>query len=154
MKKILIAVCCIVVICSCNKINSFEKTVFFPKHEWDSKVQPNFQFEITDTVAAYHIYVVIRHEDAYHYSNLWLNVSTTAPGEKSNTQKVNLQLANNTSGWLGTGMDDIFDHRIRITKLPIHLKKGIYQFNLQQIMREDPLGAILNAGIRVEKINP
>jgi gliding motility-associated lipoprotein GldH len=96
---------------------------------------------------------VIRHEDAFHYSNLWLNVITTAPNEKSNSQKVNLQLANNTTGWLGSGMDDVFDHRIRITSSPIHLKKGMYQFSLQQIMREDPLPAILNAGIRVEKIH-
>ena len=50
-------------------------------------------------------------------------------------------------------MDDVFDHRIRITKSPIHLKKGVYQFSLQQIMREDPLPSILNAGIRVEKIH-
>lgn len=153
MKKNYIALFCIIIVCSCSKINSFEKTFFFSKHEWDASVQPSFQFEISDTIAAYHIYVVVRHEDSYHYSNLWLNINTIAPREKINTQKVNLQLANNTSGWLGSGMDDIFDHRIRITKLPIHLKKGVYQFSLQQIMREDPLRAVLNAGIRVEKIS-
>jgi gliding motility-associated lipoprotein GldH len=138
---------------SCNKLDNFERTVFFSDHQWSGKNQPSFQFEIKDTISRYNIYVVIRHEDAYHYNNLWINVITTAPNEKSNTQKVNLQLANNSTGWLGSGMDDVFDHRIRITNNPILLKKGVYQFSLQQIMREDPLPAILNAGIRVEKIH-
>ena len=153
MKKIILAVCLISTLWSCNKLDSFEQTVFFPEHQWASKNQPSFQFEVKDTVASYNIYVVIRHEDAFHFNNLWLNIITTAPSEKSNTQKVNLQLANNATGWLGSGMDDVFDHRIRITKSPIHLKKGVYQFSLQQIMREDPLPSILNAGIRVEKIH-
>ena len=153
MKKIILAVCLISTLWSCNKLDSFEQTVFFPEHQWASKNQPSFQFEVKDTVASYNIYVVIRHEDAFHFNNLWLNIITTAPSEKSNTQKVNLQLANNATGWLGSGMDDVFDHRIRITSSPIHLKKGIYQFSLQQIMREDPLPSILNAGIRVEKIH-
>lgn len=153
MKKIVFAVCLMMSICSCNKLDTFEKTVFFPEHQWTSNNKPSFQFEIKDTAALYNIYVVVRHEDAYHYNNLWINVTTTAPTEKSTTQKVNLQLANNSTGWLGSGMDDVFDHRIRITNNPIHLKKGIYQFSLQQIMREDPLPAILNAGIRVEKIH-
>ena len=153
MKKIILAVCLISTLWSCNKLDSFDQTVFFPEHQWASKNQPSFQFEVKDTVASYNIYVVIRHEDAFHFNNLWLNIITTAPSEKSNTQKVNLQLANNATGWLGSGMDDVFDHRIRITNSPIHLKKGVYQFSLQQIMREDPLPSILNAGIRVEKIH-
>jgi len=49
-------------------------------------------------------------------------------------------------------MDDIFDHRIRITKSPQKLKAGKYTFKLKQIMREDPLPAILNTGIRIEKV--
>jgi len=139
---------------SCNtSLDVFEQTVFFPKHEWDSKDQPNFSFEVKDTAARYQIYVVVRHEDAYHYKNLWLNITTQAPSEKPQSQKVNLPLANNASGWLGKGMDDVFDHRIRITSAPIALKKGLYHFTLQQIMREDPLPAMLNAGIRVEKSN-
>jgi gliding motility-associated lipoprotein GldH len=153
VKKIVVAVCLIASLWSCNHLDTFEQIAFFPQHEWTSKNQPSFQFEIKDTVARYNIYVVIRHEDAYHYNNLWLNVITTAPGEKATIQKLNLQLANNSTGWLGSGMDDVFDHRIRITNSPIHLRKGIYQFSLQQIMREDPLPALLNAGIRVEKIH-
>jgi hypothetical protein len=38
--------------------------------------------------------------------------------------------------------------------VPAKLKKGEYSFTLQQIMREDPLQHVLNAGIRIVKIAP
>jgi gliding motility-associated lipoprotein GldH len=85
---------------------------------------------------------------------LWLNIITQAPASKPETQQIELTLANNAKGWLGTGMDDVFDHRIRITGAPIKLKKGNYHFTLQHTMREDPLPYVLSAGIRVEKVQP
>jgi hypothetical protein len=48
----------------------------------------------------------------------------------------------------------VFDHRARITRAPVKLKKGEYTFTLQENMREEPLQFVLNAGIRVEKVKP
>ena len=37
-------------------------------------------------------------------------------------------LATDDKGWLGSGMDDIFEHRIRITNQPVQLNKcGLIQ---------------------------
>lgn len=65
-----------------------------------------------------------------------------------------LTLGDNKKGWLGTGMSDVFEQRVRITRFPIQLQKGEYVFVLGQIMREDPLQGILQAGLRVEKAVP
>jgi gliding motility-associated lipoprotein GldH len=61
-----------------------------------------------------------------------------------------LALATDSKGWLGTGMDDIFEHRILITALE-RPRAGTYKFLLGNIMREDPLEYVMNVGIRVEK---
>jgi gliding motility-associated lipoprotein GldH len=142
------------VLAGCGTLDVYEKSVFFPTHEWPSSNKPSFTFAITDTVASYHIFVIFRHEDAYHYNNVWLNITTQAPRDTVRTQQINITLADNAKGWLGTGMDDVFDHRARITRLPIKLRKGNYTFTLQQTMREEPLRFVLNAGIRVEKVQP
>ena len=139
---------------SCQTLDVFEKNVFFPDHQWSAGNKPSFTFAIEDTTVAYHISVIFRHEDAYHFNNLWLNITTQAPGDTARTQLVNITLADNKKGWLGTGMDDVFDHRSRVTRLPVKLKKGNYTFILQQHMREEPLQYVLNAGIRVEKVKP
>jgi gliding motility-associated lipoprotein GldH len=95
---------------------------------------------------------VLRHADAYRYNNLWVNIHTKAPGDSTaQVQALDLQLATNDRGWLGVGMDDIYEHRVRISQAPVQLKAGTYQFKLEQIMRDDPLEHILNVGIRVEK---
>lgn len=151
VKNILVILSFCAVLAGCESIGVYEKTHFFPSHSWTSKEKPAFQFSISDTTSFYHIYVVIRHEDVYHFNNLWLEITTQSPNNPPKIQQVNLQLADNKKGWLGTGMDDIFDHRIRVTGAPIKLKSGTYTFTLNQIMREEPLAGVLNAGIRIEK---
>ena len=74
------------------------------------------------------------------------------PGDTVRTQSLDLRLATDDRGWLGSGMDDVFEHRVLITKEPQYLRrKGTYRFRLEQIMREDPLDHVMNIGIRVEK---
>lgn len=136
---------------SCKELDVYEKTLPFAKHSWSTAEKPSFDFIISDTVSEYNVFVVLRHTDAYHYNNLWLNLTTIPPGDTAQTLKANLKLGDNRQ-WLGSSIDDIVEHRILINPTPLRFKKGSYKFILQQIMREDPLPDILNAGIRVEKI--
>ena len=145
---------CALLLSACGKVTFFERTERFPQQEWSAKVEPTASFDIQDTSSLYHIYVVLRHTDAYRYNNIWINVITQSPNDSPKTQLLNIALADNTNGWLGSGMDDIYDRRARITREPIVLKKGLYTFKLNQAMREDPLAYILSAGVRVEKVQP
>ncbi len=154
MKKLFGLIFLSTVLAACGTLDVYEKTVPFPTHEWKNSNKPSFTFTIDDTVSAYHIFVIFRHEDAYHFNNLWLNISTQAPKDTVKTQLINIPLADNKKGWLGSGMDDVFEHRARITRMPVKLKKGNYTFTLQQAMREEPLQFVLNAGIRLEKVKP
>ncbi len=148
---IIIAVC-ILQLAACNSIGVFEKNVAFKKQEWTSANKPAFTFTITDTLAKYNIFLVLRHTDAYSFNNLWMKVSRKGP-DTTYTQQVDLRLATNSQGWLGTGMDDVCEHRIPITEGPAQFRRsGNYEFTLEQVMRQDPLLHVLNAGIRVEKV--
>lgn len=152
-RKYLLPLAIFFMLASCGRIDVFEKNVAIKDHAWKGADTVSVNFMIQDTVSRYNIYLVIRHTDAYNYNNIWLNVFTRAPGDTLVKQQFPIQLADNNKGWLGTGMDDIFEHRVLITAAPVHLKAGNYTFALQQIMREDPLRHILNAGVRVERVN-
>ncbi len=138
------------VFASCQPIDVYEKTVPFTKHAWSDTEKPAFDFTITDTAARYNVFIVLRHTDAYHYNNLWMNITTIPPGDTAQTVRANLKLGDNKQ-WLGNSIDDIIEHRILINTNPLRFKKGNYKFIIQQIMRENPLPDVLNAGIRVEK---
>ncbi len=140
-------------ISSCGKIDVFEKNVTIPNREWNSSFKPEIQFEIADTTSLYNIYVVLRHTDAYRYNNIWLNLYVQPPRDTTFKNRLDLRLATDDKGWLGSGMDDIFEHRILVNKSgPQRFSKsGIYKFRIENIMREEPLEHVMNVGIRVEK---
>src|SRR5689334_17547184 len=102
-------------ITACQTIDVFEKNVSIPNHEWSNAFRPEISFEISDTSSLYNIYVVLRHTDAYRYKNIYLNIYTQVPGDTISKARVDLQLATDDKGWLGSGMDDIFEHRILIS---------------------------------------
>lgn len=138
---------------SCSPIGVFERNVSIPNQQWERSFQPEIVLQISDTTARYNIYVTLRHTHAYNFNNIWLNVNYSLPGDTAKQQRVDIPLADNNSGWLGTGMDDIYEVRRLITPQPYQFKNaGACTFKLEQIMRENPLRHVMNAGIRVEKV--
>jgi gliding motility-associated lipoprotein GldH len=142
------------VLSGCETKQLFEQSTIYPNHNWPSKQATKYQFNVTDTAATYKIFFVIRHHNAYHYKNIWLDFIIKSPTNAITKQVLNLNLADDAKGWLGTGMDDIYDQRIPMTASPIRLNKGINEISVQHTMREDPLDNILSTGIRVEKVKP
>lgn len=142
---------------ACTTIDLHEKTVAFPGHAWKKENRPSFTFRLSDTSTVYELQLVLRHTDRYHYNNIWLNLGVKTPGTDSLRHfRVQRVLATDEQGWLGTGMDDIYEHRISLNDVlfqnDISLRRpGDYTFTLEQIMREDPLQQVMNAGIRLEK---
>lgn len=137
---------------SCKQIDVFEKNTVIPAYAWQQSFSVNGDFLITDTLAAYSIYLVLRHTDAYQYNNIWLNIGLQPPGDSMRFQKVNLQLGNDANGWEGTGMNDIWEVRKLLNGEPRRFKQpGKYRFKILQIMRDDPLLFIMSCGLRIEK---
>jgi gliding motility-associated lipoprotein GldH len=147
---ILITTICLI---GCSKIDVFEKTVAIPEQKWFNTYSPSFSFDIKDTSALYNIYIVIRHTDAYKFNNVWLKLDMQFPGDSVRSKRLDITLGSDATGWEGTGMDDIFEYRKIVSPGPVPFKKvGKYTFTLSQVMRENPLGHILNVGIRAEKV--
>lgn len=140
---------------ACQTIELYEKSVTIPGHAWDKNYKPSFNFTIKDTAVPYKLYVVLRLTDQYNYNNIYVNITTQQPGQDSSrTGRYDLTLATNEKGWLGSGMDDIYEHRILLTPAGQEFyfrKTGDYTFTIEQIMRENPLQHVMNVGLRLEK---
>ena len=97
------------------------------------------------------MYVLLRHNEKYEFNNIWISLTYQLKGQTGVTGQYELPLANN-EGWIGTAMDDLYEHRVRITPSEgIPLKAGDYLFTIGQVMRKDPLENVLNVGLRIEK---
>lgn len=147
-------IACSLYLSSCNTIDLYEKDIPIPKHEWASAFKPQFTFTVKDTNAPYQLYILLRHNDKYNYNNIWINLYAQAPGQPVKKFTLELPLATGDKGWLGTAMDDLYDHRIALTLDPEKFnfnRPGNYSFTIEQIMREDPLENVLDVGLRLER---
>jgi len=160
-RRVLFFVClkltaCSLWLTSCTNIDLYEKVVPIPKHQWQASFKPTFTFNIKDTAVPYRLYFIVRHNNKYNYNNIWVRLYVKGPVDTAQKINVELPLANK-EGWLGTGMDDVFEHRIAFALDPEKFnfaRSGQYLFTLEQIMRDDPLPEVMDVGIRIEKKTP
>ena len=152
LKVLTLLACSLLLINSCTTVDLYEKSAAIPKHEWHSSFKPEFIITIKDTVPVYQVFLVLRHNERYNFNNIWLNVYSQAPGDTIIKTRVEEVLATNEKGWLASGMDDIYEHRLPLALPDFRITKpGDYKFVLEHIMREDPLENVMNVGIRIEK---
>lgn len=144
----------LLILSSCQTIDLYEKTAAIPGHAWKSSFKPSFTFTIKDTSSPYRLFLTLRHNDKYNYNNIYVNLHTRQPGaDSSQTARFDLKLTDE-NGWLGSGMDDIYEHRIPLVPdgRDFYFRKpGEYRFTVEQIMREDPLNNVMDVGLRLEK---
>jgi len=134
----------------------YQKDVVVPQYAWGYSFQPSFRFEIADTTALYNLYFIIRHTEAYPFSNIWMWVYTKQPGDTSYMRsRIEIPLAEPSGKWLGRGMGEIWEQRMPITRNdnPMQFNRpGVYEIKLEQNMRINPLPEVLQIGLRVEKL--
>lgn len=138
---------------ACDSLGVTEQLVSFEKQVWPAEQKPSFQMELKDTNASYNIYFVLRHTDSYPYKNIWIAYGHQYSGEKGVTvENKNLTLADDATGWRGAAMVDIIEQRILLTPHPVKIKPGTCNFQVEHLMRINPLPQVLHAGIRLERI--
>jgi len=153
IKKLLFVIFgCVVGLTACVRMDYYEKSEVMPGHEWSSNNPVTGSFEITDTLTGYNIFLVLRHTDAYRYNNIWVQVDLKSPADSLYSQRLDLSLGSDAAGWEGSGMNDIWEVRKRLTANAQSFKTaGKYEYRLKQIMREDPLRHVMAVGLRVQK---
>ncbi|HET8573846.1 MAG TPA: gliding motility lipoprotein GldH [Edaphocola sp.] len=150
-------VICLSEACQMPSGAKYQKEVPITNAAWNYNFQPFFSINIKDTSARYQTYILLRHDASYPFANIWLRLWVKQPGDSawSNGERLDLRLADISGSWLGKGMGSVWEHKIPLNKTQnLHFSKpGTYQVKVEQIMRDNPLAGILNAGIIVEKIN-
>lgn len=138
---------------ACEDTGLYEKVVFTPSATWSRSLEPTLNFTISDTSASYRIYFILRHTDAYPFSNIWIQIKSRLPGETvERSERFEVRLATDDK-WLGTGMDDLFDHRVLLYRDAVKFSKpGEYTIRISHDMRVEPLEGVVNMGLRIEKV--
>lgn len=138
---------------SCNKNVIYTEYRKFNENEWYAKEKAVFDVDVKDNTSLNNISLMVRHADAYPYSNIFLFLETTYPDGKIEKDTLEVILANAKGEWMGSGAGDIFDFKVPIKKNVKFPLVGKYTFAFQQAMRTDPLPLVMDFGFEIEKSN-
>lgn len=150
MHKIVLLVLSLL-LASCNRDVVYSEYKTFEENEWKASDKAVFTLDINDTQTLNNIYLMVRHEDAYPYRNLFLFVTSEYPDGKIMKDTMEVILSNNKGEWQGSGAGDIFDLKVPIKKNVRFALPGKYRFTFEQAMRVDPLPMIMDFGFEIEK---
>ncbi|MBK9424576.1 MAG: gliding motility lipoprotein GldH [Bacteroidetes bacterium] len=151
-----VLVCCLflaVSFTSCDPLRYFEENKEIPKMEWDKDEPLSFLVSVEDTSLGYNVFINVRNAGFYRFSNLYLFINTTFPQGQVHRDTIECILASPEGRWLGEGLGDIWDNRILFKENVQFTQPGEYRFELNQAMRINPLPGIMDAGIRIEKVD-
>ncbi len=135
---------------SCDQSRIYESNIDIPKEGWHRDQRAKFQVEITDTVNACNVYINVRNNSQFKYMDLWLFVDVLSPSGSAQRDTLKIMLADHRGKWLGNGLGDKFDNRLLFQQNIRFPVSGIYTFEYEQAMRDEPLIGIDDIGLRVE----
>ncbi|WP_454804601.1 gliding motility lipoprotein GldH [Mucilaginibacter phyllosphaerae] len=136
----------------CTDSNAIlDKNTEIANHNWSYVNRVKYDVTIDDITVPYNLYFNVRVSGSYRYSNLFALFFQTSPGKKTHTTRYEFKLANKDGEWLGSGSGNLYSYQLLLRKNYKFPAKGVYHFEIEQNMRDNPLREVVDAGLRVEK---
>jgi len=150
--RFLISCFLLVTLFSCINNGEFCEYKTIPHAIWHGDSTVVFQIQVTDTVQNHDLYVDVRNDINYKYSNLWLFIEIIQPlGKKAVIDTFEVTLADPTGKWLGHGFGGVKTSENLFKSNVYFPSSGKYEIQVKQGMRGKELEGITEIGFRVKK---
>lgn len=138
---------------ACDTSRVFDTYHAISDQTWHKDSLVTFHLNIEDTIQNHDLYVNIRNDMNYGYSNLWLFLEIEQPGGSALRDTFEIVLADPSGKWLGKGLGGLKTRETIYRRNVYFPVSGNYKVNVQHGMRNDLLDGICDVGFRVERIN-
>lgn len=160
--NIWIALITCIVFSSCDSNRVFDEYKSVP-NQWNKDSIISFNVTAPDSINNYNLYVNLRNNNAYKYSNLFLIVEINYPNGKTIKDTLEYKMADPTGKLLGSGFTDVKENKLwyKGFKDPFVFNElGEYKINIQHAMRQngqvngiENLEGVTDIGFRIEHSN-
>ena len=128
------------------------------KNSWKKDEKIQFTFQPKDTINSYDIFINIRNDENYPFSNLFLIAEINFPNGKTIIDTLTYQMAKPNGEWLGKGLTSIKENKLWYKENIIFSNFGSYTISIEHAMRKNGevegvqnLTGITDVGISVER---
>lgn len=155
--SILLLAAVVLLVCSCDKKRVFDEYKSF-NGTWNKDSIASFEIDQKDTVSRYNLFVNVRNNNSYPYSNLYLIVEMQQPGTKIvKVDTLEYEMANTDGTLKGEGFTDVKESKLWYKENVNFPKPGKYIFNIQHAVRQigkvpgvQDLEGVTDVGFRIE----
>jgi len=149
-KSFLLAIPIALSLASCSDNALFDDYFAIANQNWSYDKPVKVSVDIEDASQPYNVYINFRHTEDYSYSNIWLRLTQIAPSGKKTTVREEFQLAQQDGKWIGKGSGNLYSYRLIYKERFRFDTTGKHTFIIEQNMRDNPLKAVTDVGLRVE----
>lgn len=125
---------------------------------WHKDSIVNFELNNIDSTKVYDLFINLRNNNDYKYSNLFLITEIKFPQGKVISDTLEYEMTKPNGEWLGTGFGDVKENKLWYKENVRFEESGTYEVSIQQAMRKNgevdgilELEGITDVGFRIEK---
>lgn len=147
----------ILILVSCDKKRVFDQYKSFGS-TWPKDSIALFAYESQDTVGTYDLYLNLRSNNDFPFSNIFLIVSMEAPNGMTKVDTLEYEMTHPDGTLLGKGFSDVKESKLYFKENYKFSSIGNYKIGIQQALRKngevsgiENLNGISEIGFRIEK---
>ncbi|MCF4100695.1 gliding motility lipoprotein GldH [Gillisia sp. M10.2A] len=143
---------------SCDSKRVYDEYQSIP-NQWNKDSIVTFKLQNIDSLQAYNLFINVRNNNDFGYSNLFLIAQIQFPQGKVVTDTLEYEMTTPGGKWLGTGFGDVKENKLWYKEKVRFPESGEYEVSLKQAMRKngsekgiEDLEGITEIGFRIENI--
>lgn len=122
-----------------------------PNRSWSQHEKQRFEVHVDDATKHYELWLYIRHTGEYNYTNLFVSTQAKGPKLQDSSHRYTLNLATSDGRWTGTRAGNLYVNRLLLKADYSFPDTGMYTFDIQQNMVDNPLMDITDVGLKIQE---
>jgi gliding motility-associated lipoprotein GldH len=143
---------------SCSDKIEFTQYKSLPNASWEANKNLSFKFDVKDTISPKNLFINIRNNKEYAFSNLYVITELNFPNGDKIIDTLQYEMADNRGKYLGEGFTDIKENKLFYKENKVFPVSGTYNFSIRHSMRKNGelnaipfLEGLQDVGLSIEK---
>ncbi|KAB5488784.1 gliding motility lipoprotein GldH [Flagellimonas hadalis] len=148
----------VLALASCNDALVFSEYTPIKDGKWEMDDTVHFQVSGLDSTQTYNMFINVRNDNTYPFSNLFLITELEHPSGNTVKDTLEYRMAEPSGEWLGKGMGGVMENRLWYRENVVFPWAGVYKVNISHAMRKNGdveglsvLEGITDIGLEIEK---
>ena len=159
MPRILVIGILCLFLCSCDNTLVFSEFQANAGGSWSREDVKEFNFTQNDTISRFNLFITVRNDNSYPFSNLFLIADLSFPDGTVVRDTLEYEMALPDGQWLGKGYGSLKENKLWYKENIVFPDSGVYNFKLAHAMRQNgsveginDLTGITDVGIQIESV--